>query len=148
MAYCSKCGKQVEDNIAFCPECGNPMNTQNSTAEQQPQGQTPPIVETFNPTDISENKILACLSYLGILFLIPMLAKPNSAFCKFHVNQGLILFIAELILSVVACIPILGWIITGVGGVVLFVFAIMGIVYALQGKAKELPLIGKFRIIK
>ena len=28
------------------------------------------------------------------------------------------------------------------------IFAIIGIVYAIQGKAKELPLIGKYRILK
>ena len=24
MRYCTKCGKELEDNMLFCSECGNP----------------------------------------------------------------------------------------------------------------------------
>ena len=34
------------------------------------------------------------------------------------------------------------------GGLALFVFAIMGIINAINGKAKELPLVGGFQILK
>lgn len=25
--YCGKCGTEVENNIVFCPNCGNQLNT-------------------------------------------------------------------------------------------------------------------------
>lgn len=29
MNYCNKCGNELEDNIKFCPSCGNPVNLDN-----------------------------------------------------------------------------------------------------------------------
>lgn len=39
---------------------------------------------TVQPTqeDIDQNRIIALLSYIGILFLIPMFARKDSVFCK------------------------------------------------------------------
>lgn len=98
--------------------------------------------------DIEENKVLAVLSYLGILFLVPLLAAPKSKFAKFHANQGCVLFIAEVALTMVWIIPILGWIVGFVGGIGTLVLAIMGIINALNGKAVKLPLIGDISVIK
>jgi len=98
--------------------------------------------------DIEENKVLALLSYIGILFIVPLLAAPKSKFAKFHANQGCVLFIAEVALSVVWIVPILGWIIGFFGGIFTLVLAIMGIINALNGKSTKLPLIGDIVVIK
>ncbi len=98
--------------------------------------------------DIEENKILAVLSYFGILFLIPLLVAPKSKFAKFHANQGCVLFIAEVALSVVWIVPILGWLVGFVGGIATLVLAIMGIINALNGKSEKLPIIGDVSVIK
>ena len=73
----------------------------------------------------------------------------------FHCNQGIVLALAEVILSfavrIFGRLPLVGWIIRlvgGLGGLALFVFAIMGIINAINGKAKELPLVGGFQILK
>lgn len=110
--------------------------------------ETPDTTNEFDAADIENSKILSLFSYLGILFLIPLLACKDSKFAKFHVNQGIILFIAGLIMGVIACIPLIGWIIGGLWSIVDLIFVIIGIVNAVTGKAKELPIIGKFRIIK
>lgn len=114
----------------------------------------------FDTQDIEKSKSLVWLSYLGILFLIPMLANKDSAYTRFHVNQGLVLFLSELVLSIVLnvlsviltmAVPVLGIIISLLSGLIylaLFIFAIMGIVNSLQGKAKQLPIIGKIQILK
>ncbi len=55
---------------------------------------------------------------------------------------------AGIVSSILALIPVLGWLL----GVVLCcgvsVLGIIGIINAINGQAKELPLIGKFRILK
>lgn len=86
---------------------------------------------------------------------VPLLAAPNSKYARYHVNQGLLLFIAEICLGVVMgifiWIPVLNIIIGILGGIVsllFFVFAIIGIVNACQGKAKGLPIFGKFKILR
>ena len=44
--------------------------------------------------------------------------------------------------------PIVGWIIAPILSIVITVLAVIGIINALNGKAKELPIIGKFKILK
>jgi len=91
-----------------------------------------------NEQDVNENKAMAAIAYLGILFLIPLLAKKDSPFAQYHAKQGMILFIVWVVASFVIWIPILGWIM----GILLFVLFIIGIVNVLGGKMKPLPVIG------
>ncbi len=97
-----------------------------------------------NQKDIEENKAIAFLSYLGILFLIPLLAKPKSKFCVHHAKNGLILFIAWLIIAAVSIVPFLGWLIAFLGAIVLFIYCIVGIIKALQGEFWEMPFLGQY----
>ncbi|MFH1078456.1 MAG: DUF4870 domain-containing protein [Patescibacteria group bacterium] len=95
----------------------------------------------FDPKDIEENKILACLSYVGILFLIPLLAKKDSKFCQEHGKQGLVLFIAWIIGSFVFWFPIIGWTL----GLAFFIVDVIAFVKCLMGEFWEIPLIGPYR---
>jgi uncharacterized membrane protein len=89
--------------------------------------------------DIDQNKVFAVLSYFWILFLIPILAKKDSAFAMYHAKQGLVFFIYSTISGFVIWVPVIGWIL-GVFGLILF---IMGIINSASGKTQPLPLIGK-----
>ena len=115
--------------------------------------------EYFDRTDVEKNKLMAVLSYLGILVVIPIIVAPDSKFVRYHANQGLMLLITsavygalmKILALVVSWIPIVGAIIVSLAsliGVVLFVFVILGVINAAQGKAKELPIIGGYRILK
>ncbi len=92
--------------------------------------------------DVEKAKGTAWLSYLGILWLIPMLTMKDSPFAKFHVKQGIVLSIFAVGVSVVgSIIPFVGWfVILPVGSVLLLVFAIMGIINAASGKWWKCPL--------
>ena len=94
--------------------------------------------------DVQDGKGLAWLSYLGILLLIPLLAKKDNKFCKYHAKQGLVLLIAEIIVSIVFVIPILGWIVGVVGYIFVWIMAIMGIIQSATGKYWKMPLLGGF----
>ncbi|EKD76654.1 MAG: hypothetical protein ACD_43C00030G0004 [uncultured bacterium] len=85
----------------------------------------------FDQKDIDENKVMACLSYVGILFLIPMLAKKDSRFCQENAKQGIVMFIAGLL----AAIPVIGWIWLGV----VVVVDVIAIINVLQGKFWKIP---------
>lgn len=118
--------------------------------EETPQQETPQpqAVPTADSKDVEENKVMAVLSYLGILVLIPLLTKKDSPFTMYHVKQGLALIILEVIALpvyfVLAFIPILGWLLDFALWVFILVLMIMGIVNALNGNMKELPIIGQF----
>lgn len=114
--------------------------------------------KNYNAQDIQSTKGLSCLSYLGILFLIPMLVNNNSAYTRFHVNQGIVLFLTELaggivvgiVSFILAFIPVIGAIAGALLSVVfsvgILILAILGIINAVQGKAMRLPLIGGIQI--
>ncbi len=149
MAFCGTCGTKVDEGINFCPSCGNAM-TANAATQQKAAGQeqTASQAVTFDAKDIEANKLMAVLGY--ILFFIPLLAAKDSPYAKFHANQGLILFIAGVAVGIIgSIIPILGWfLILPFGSLIVGILGIVGIINAIGGKAKELPVIGKFKIIK
>jgi uncharacterized membrane protein len=106
--------------------------------------------EVATKEDIEKNKINAVLSYLGILIIVPLVSEDakKSTYAKFHMNQGLVLLIASVALSMIWVVPILGWLIGFVGGIVLFVLWIIGIISALQGEMKRVPILGNIELIK
>ncbi len=166
--FCPKCGKELSNDTKFCDACGaSTAETGNASGgtsfenKMKNLGNTADRTSEFDSGDIERNKVLSLFSYLGILLLIPLLATNNSKYARFHVNQGLILFIVEIawgvvsgILSVifgltgVTALVALFSVVSGLVSLLLFVLAILGIVNAVTGKAKELPVIGKFRLLK
>jgi uncharacterized membrane protein len=99
----------------------------------------------FDPEDIEKNKVMALLAY--IIFFIPLIAAPNSKFAKYHANQGLVLFLLYIAIIILSNISILGFL-EYIGGLFVLVLVILGIINAVNGKVKPLPLIGGITIIK
>lgn len=106
------------------------------------------VTPTPDANDVANNKVMAILAYVGILFLVPLLAAKESPFAQFHANQGLLNFLLMIASSVIMIIPVIGWIVGLILYLVAVVFAIMGIINAVKGEMKELPIIGKYRILK
>ncbi len=166
MAYCVNCGQKVDDNVKYCPECGAEMPAFEGKQEQNDRPyqeySEPGYAEAcFDPNDVRANKAMGILSYIGILVLIPLLAgNKSSEYVRFHLNQGLVFFIVNIIVELVFGGSFFGfylpfafhfWLIDFIGVVldlILFVFMIMGIVNAAKGRKKELPIIGGLRIMK
>lgn len=101
----------------------------------------------YTPEDIESNKTMAGLSYF--LFFLPLIACPDSGYAKFHANQSLLLLITavagNLILGI---IPVIGWMLMPIFGIGILILGIMGLINGFGGKAKPLPLIGNFIILK
>lgn len=113
----------------------------------------------YSKDDINNNMLMAILCYLSILVFVPIFAVKDSKFVKFHANQGLVLFICELIVSailtvigmVIGKIIIIGFlfdIISWIISVAFLAVSVVGIFNVITGKAKELPIIGGIRILK
>ena len=126
--------------------------TQQQPFNTQQQQTVPPAANGFDPQDIQSNKIMAALAYVGWLILIPLFARRESPFTRFHCNQGLILAFAWLAIvvlrSVSASLHLPLDFIFSLLSVAVVVFSVIGIINVVQGEAKELPLIGKLRILK
>jgi len=94
------------------------------------------------PETKKKNIGMAVVAY--ILFFIPLLTESkNDSFVKYHTKQGLVLFIAWLVTGVLLRIPIIGFFSWPLGIFVMILF-VVGILNALSGKEKPLPLIGQF----
>jgi len=175
MLLCEKCGTKVDEGVKFCPSCGNPMEapaseqqaqqTQQNTAQTDFSAKfanlnnTADTTTEFDQADIVSNKAMGILAYFGPLCFIPMFAAKGSKFARFHANQGLVLLIACVVWAIVS--SILNSIILAISwrlyfitsiisllSVVFAILAIIGIINAANGRAKELPVIGKFKILK
>ena len=96
----------------------------------------------------NNNKLYSILAYIGPLCFVGLIASPNEQDVKFHVNYGLILFIVEVIIGFISWIPYIGPVVAGIVGIGCLVLAIMGIMNANNGLQKELPIIGKIKILK
>ena len=156
MAFCSKCGNQVDDAAKFCNTCGAQTAANDDIFEKMKSfNNTTDRTGDFDRMDIENNKILALFSYLGFLFIIPLIAAPNSKYARFHANQGIILFLCSVVYGAIsgvltaifrfplAFIPA----IFNLVGIVFLVLMIIGIVNAVNGKAQELPVIGSIKIL-
>lgn len=91
---------------------------------------------------MKKNKVMAILSYLNFLVIIPVFIAKDD-FTKRHMKQGLFLLLCLVLLPFVLIIPLLGWIIGGVWAVALLILWLMGLISAITGREKSLPIVGK-----
>jgi uncharacterized membrane protein len=128
---------------------GVPVKAQAETGEIQ-----------ADPNDAENNKGMAIIAYIGILCFVPLLTGDHkkSPFVMYHTNQGVVLFISAAAIWIASLIlgAILGlmhlWAIIPLFSTLVWLgilaLVILGIVNAVNGKMKPLPVIGKFTIIK
>lgn len=93
-----------------------------------------------------EGKNIAVIAYITIIGLIVAFIMNNDKklpFASYHIRQVIGLALTGLALGVVNVIPIIGWIISFLGWFVLVYMWVMGLISAMNGKEKPLPLLGK-----
>lgn len=103
---------------------------------QSPNADLEPVLDDKPVVDISDEKLMAALSYVGVLVLIPLFTRKRNPYVYFHAKQGLVIMIGE----VVALIA--GQWIAVVGSVVfvlLLIASVVGLIQALQGRRFRIP---------
>ncbi|MCQ2487907.1 MAG: zinc-ribbon domain-containing protein [Clostridia bacterium] len=151
MANCKKCGAELNGENKFCPSCGAPVEESSDFKKKVADlNNTEDTTTEFDPEDIEKNKIFAVLAYLSWLILIPIFVAKDSKFARYHANQGLVLAISAtvglVLLSLLPNIAIIRLVVS-LFEIVVWVIDIIGLYNAATGRAKELPIIGKFRIL-
>lgn len=100
--------------------------------------QTPPAPQSVVPED---EKFFAALAYFGPLFILTLIVKPKSDFCKFHARQSMILLlIFVLFLMVLFAVPMIGSLMT----FALFAVYVLAIYRAYKGDLWNIPLVSNF----
>jgi uncharacterized membrane protein len=105
-------------------------------------------LETSPP--VAEDRTVAILSYItliGFIIAFVMHSSKKTQLGAFHLRQalGLIVtgFIFGLCAIVLVFIPIIGWLAIFIGWVTMVVFVIMGLIAAIGGKQKPVPILGQ-----
>ena len=108
-------------------------------AEAQQQRTTRSVLHPVKNESSSDNsKLMAALSYLSFLFVLPYIVTPQDEFAKYHAKQGMKLFIFSLVADAIGAFTGFGWIIT-----LLRLYLIYkGMSAALNGREEPLPYIG------
>lgn len=140
MSKCIKCGADCDDALGVCTVCGAAVGKNAGASESMP----------------TQERLMAIFSYLGLLFLIPLVADKGSMYVRYHVNQGLVLFICEVLTAALSAVlwylPGIGWILSLSIGLPLYLvtvaFMVVGIIHSVNGDERGLPLIGRLQLIK
>ena len=164
---CNNCGNEVTTEGTNCPFCGFPLYA----GYQQPQGQGYQQAQgaQYNqnyqqPQGFQQNQgnqsgsfsmdpktaaIVCYLTWIGLVIAL-LSADRSDPFFRFHLNNVFVLIISGCIFGVVSVIlvfiPILGWLAIVAGSIFLTVCLIMGLINAINGECKPLPLLGSFKI--
>jgi uncharacterized membrane protein len=102
------------------------------------------VSEETPQTGLSDNSAGA-LAYVTVIpAIVFLVAEPynKNSYIKFHAWQSIFLSIAWFAISVIAIIPILGWLIFALGSIALMIAWVICLINALQGKRFKLPFIG------
>lgn len=126
-------------------------------AEEEVKEQEPAPAAAEGKEKETERKVVFSLCYLwGILFFLPLILYKNDEEAKFRANEGLVILIVSIIGNAVfgiltaiggAVATVFG-IITGVFNLGILILAIIGIINVINGDKKELPLLGKYKLIR
>ncbi|MFP4539649.1 MAG: hypothetical protein ACLFNN_01775 [Candidatus Paceibacterota bacterium] len=104
--------------------------------------------ENENKENKQEEEInaMALVSYLIILFLVPLIAAKEDPFAQFHAKQGFVVFLIFSVGMFIGFMPLpyIGFLISYFIYLVWIIFVILGITNVLKNEKKELPIIGKY----
>jgi uncharacterized membrane protein len=97
------------------------------------------------PPIITEDKTVAIVSYLtliGFIAAIIIHSNKKTKLGAFHLRQMLGFILSWLAVFVLFVIPIIGWILIPVFYLFMFVCWIMGLIAAINGQMKPMPIVG------
>ncbi|WP_338792912.1 hypothetical protein [Bernardetia sp. MNP-M8] len=106
-------------------------------------------IETATERSISisdkekSNGIIAYITIIGWVIAFVQNQEQKSEYVNFHIRQMLGIGVAGIALSVVNIIPLLGWLISILGIIPLVIFWVMGLMGAINGEHKPVPIIGE-----
>lgn len=161
MPFCSRCGTNVNDGVAFCPQCGAAVGAAAGTPPpppppyqqyQQPyQGPVPGPGYAAPPvTSGLQENVAGLLCYLfwwvtGIIFLL----IDKRPFVRFHAAQSIVVFGGLTLIRIVLAIAFAGSWYLGFGFLHLAIFGVLWflsialwlvlMIQAYQGKWFEIP---------
>lgn len=92
--------------------------------------------------EIKEGVLFAAGAYLFCLWILAFIfEKEDNRFVNFHLKQGIVIFMGEIICLSLLMIPLIGGFFCRIGLIILFGVAICGMYFSFTGKMKRFSLI-------
>lgn len=88
--------------------------------------------------------IVAYLTYVGLLIALVAGDRERS---KFHLNQSLVIWLTFTVVGLVSRVPLVGWMIGAVGSIFCSICWFIGIINAIQGVEREVPVLGQIKLL-
>jgi len=87
---------------------------------------------------------MAALAYLGPLVIVSYLVAKDDSFVKFHIKQGAVLLVVEVVTWFLGVVFWPLWLLLKLVNLIAFILVIVGIVNVAQGTEKNLPIVGNY----
>jgi uncharacterized membrane protein len=132
---CPSCNAETGNSSAFCPHCG--VNTTTGAAASIPSQQG----------GLSETAAgaVAYITIIPAIIFLVMEPYNRSSFIRFHSWQSIFLGVtAAVVHTILAVIPILGWILLLPVSLAFLGLWIFVIIKASRGERYKIPFIGNF----
>jgi uncharacterized membrane protein len=142
-------------------ENNQPSTSQPSNSSEQPVSPTPPVIPTApfraDTTKLStEEKVFASLSYISVLFVVPLVLRGTNPLIHAHAKQGMVLFGAEAVvwfllfllesfMGAIAPASTIG-LVSGLGGLAWLIFAALSLIciyFIFRDKKWDIPFLAK-----
>lgn len=91
---------------------------------------------------VEEGKAAAILGYIPFLCFVPLIKMRDNPFAVRHGKQGLLLFLIEIV-AVFFLFDVISETFWGMVLILAAVVAVVGILYAIQGREFTIPFIGE-----
>ena len=136
--FCSRCGAENPEGAKFCSKCGAELGA----IVKSPEGAAQPEAESS--TGMSAN-VAGLLCYVlawvtGIIFIV---WERKSTFVRFHAWQSIMTFgVLTVVSLILSWIPIIGWILGTLIGILSFILWLILMIQAGTGKMWKVPWAG------
>jgi fumarate reductase subunit D len=88
------------------------------------------------------SRVLAAMSYLGVLSLVPLVMNRDDSYVQFHARQGVVLWMWEVLAIYTLLVPGVGQFFFRITSIACLVLSVIGVVSVLLGRAWKFPIIG------
>ena len=137
---------QAPVNPNPAPAYQAPVNPNPAPAYQAPMTDPTDHTSEFAADDVAENKPFALLIYIGgiIGLIIALFLKKDSAYLKFHIRQGIKIYLAETLLTVIcslAIVLVVPFFVYSVAMIILIIVRLICFLTQLRASQRNLPLL-------
>ena len=87
------------------------------------------------------SRLMAALSYMGVMCLVPLIMNRQDEFVYFHARQGLVIWMWSVLAMLALYLPGVGKRLFTLSALLVVAFSLVGLVSVLLKKAWKLPLV-------